>query len=257
MVCPQEQFSESGQTALGAESTVEAVLNSRLLARDHRPGNATAADLLRPAFVSAFNSTHLKRFYPQEPWKIALGLLVGQPTILVAHHDDFAEGMTALEGEVARLRRVAPSLSSPSLIETVRQTHWRRTAGHGKTELQFFSRRFEFQLEGSEPSELTLSRRLPPGAQLRRATLDGREIPFTRDDGLFRSTVDCVPPGWHRLELELVDPPAKQTYNPSLFQTAGVFARRAASEFRDGFLTRNHLGRKFSGLLSAGLRLNR
>lgn len=257
MVCPQEHFSEAAQIALGAESGVEAIVNSRLLPRDHRTGNATAADLLRPAFTSSFNSTHLQRFYPTEPWKIALGLLVGKPAILVAHHDDFSDGMVALEGEVRRLRRVVPALRSPSLIETVRQTHWRRNTGKGVPELYFFTRRFEFQHEGSVPSEITLIRRLHPALELRRATLDGREVPYTRGDGFFKSTISDVEPGRHRLELELVDPPAKKTYRLPPLQSASVFARRVASEFRDGFMMRSRLGRKFSGVLSEGLRLNR
>ncbi len=238
MVCPQERFSRAALGTLANEPGIEAVVNSRFLPRDHRPGTITAADLLRPAFTGYHGCTLIKRFYPEEPWKLSLARFIGQPALLVEHHGYFRHGTGPLEQEVTRLRDADPGFTSPPITEVVRQTHWRRIPAPGQLELLVLTRRLDFHVAGPGPTAVTLLRPLSPDIDLSGVRLDGQEVAFQRTNTHLTVQVPDLAPGDHRFELLFAAPPAARPYRRSFVHRAGIAARRSVSEFRDRVLAR-------------------
>jgi hypothetical protein len=239
MVCPQERFSRAALGALAAEPGIEAVVNSRFLPRDHQPGHVTAAELLRPAFAGYHGCTLIKRFYPEESWKLALARFLGQPALLVEHHAYFRSGTGPLEQEVARLRTADPGFTSPPIADVVRQTHWRRIPAPGQLELFVLTRRLDFQVTGPGPTQVTLFRPLKAEVDLAGVRLNGREVAFSRTTDLLSVHLPDLARGEHRFELRFAAPPAARPYRRSLSQRTGIALRRTASEFRDRVLARH------------------
>jgi hypothetical protein len=233
MVCPQERFSSAALAAVGSEPGIEAMINSRFLPRDHQPGTLTAADLLQPAFVGYHGCTLLKRFYPEERWKIALGQFLGQPSLLVEHHEYFRRGTEPLEKEVARLRAATPDLTSPPITTVIRQTHWRRDAGPGHLEIRAFTRRLDFTLAGPGPTHVTVHRHLDPAFALQGFRLDGRDVAFERTGSEITLNLPALPAGAHCLELVPAPQAPARPYDPSRSQRISIAMRRALSELRD------------------------
>ncbi len=238
MVCPQERFSRAALGTLAAEPGIEAVVNSRFLPRDHQRGTITAADLLRPAFTGYHGCTLIKRFYPNETWKLALARFLGQPALLVEHHAYFRSGTGPLEQDVALLRAADPGFTSPPITDVVRRTHWRRTPAPGQLELLVLTRRLDFQVEGPGPTQVTLLRPLSADVDLAGVQLDGREVAFQRTKDLITVHLPDLPPGEHQFEVRLVTPPPARPYRPSMSRRAGIALRRVVSEFRDRVLAR-------------------
>jgi hypothetical protein len=233
MVCPQERFSRAAFATLGAEPGIEAMVNSRFLPRDYQAGALTAADLLQPAFVAYHGCTLLKRFYPEERWKIALGQFLGQPSLLVEHHEYFRRGTKPLEAEVARLRAATPELTSPPITTVVRQTHWRRDAGHGRLEIRAFTRRLDFDLAGPDPTHVTVHRHLDSSFALHGFRLDGRDVAFARTGSEITLNLPALPAGTHCLELVPAPQAPARPYAPSRSQRISIAVRRVLSELRD------------------------
>ncbi len=238
MVCPQERFSRAALSTLAAEPGIEAVVNSRFLPRDHERGTITAADLLRPAFTGYHGCTLIKRFYPEEAWKLALARFLGQPALLVEHHAYFRSGTGPLEQAVAQLRAADPGFTSPPIIDVVRRTHWRRAPAPGQLELLVLTRRLDFQVEGPGPTQVTLLRPLSTEVELAGVRLDGREVAFERTNDLLTVQLPDLAPGEHHFELRLAAPPPARPYRRSVPQRAGIALRRVVSEFRDRVLAR-------------------
>lgn len=255
MVCPQERFSRAALSTLAHEPGIEAIVNSRFLPRDHQRGHITAADLLRPAFSGYHGCTLIKRFYPEDEWKIALGRFLGQPALLVEHHQYFRSGIGQLEQEVARLRAAEPALTSPPITDLVRQTHWRRIPGPGRLELLVLTRRLDFHVAGPGPTQVTLRRPLRAEVELEGVHLDGREVTFTRTADLLTVSVPDLAAGDHRLEFRFAAQPPPRPYAPSLPRRAGIVFRRALSEFRDRVLAREESLFNFVQRLTQILRL--
>jgi hypothetical protein len=233
MVCPQERFSRAALAAVGSEPGIEALVNSRFLPRDHTPSAITVADLLKPAFDGYHGCTLLKRFYPEERWKIALGQFLGQPSLLVEHHAYFRQGMARLEAEISCLRSITPALTSPPITTVVRQTHWRRVAGPGHLEIRSFTRRLDFEVDAASPTHVTVQRRLDPTFPLQEIQLDGHAVGYQRTGSQILLHLPALEPGRHRLELipaSVTPPPA---YAPTRPQRIRIVCRRALSELRD------------------------
>lgn len=255
MVCPQERFSGAALGVLAVEPAIEAVVNSRFLPRDHQAGKVTVADLLRPALADHRGCTLIKRFYPHDAWKLALARFLGQPALLVEHHDYFRYGTGLLEQEIRRLRTADPTLTSPPLIQVVRQTHWRRVSGPRQLEFLVLTRRLDFSVTGPGPTQVRLVRPLPATVNLESVRVDGRAVAFQRTDDGLAVTLTDLSPGEHRFELILSSPPAALPYDRSLPQRAGIAARRSLSEFRDRVIAREERLLRLSQRVARLLRL--
>jgi hypothetical protein len=255
MVCPQERFSRAALRTLAVEPGIEALVNSRFLPRDHQLGPITAADLLRPAFTGYHGCTLIKRFYPEETWKLALARFLGQPALLVEHHAYFRSGTGPLEQEIAQLRAAEPGFTSPPITEVIRQTHWRRTPAPAQLELLVLTRRLDFKVAGPGPTQVKILRPLGGDVDLAGVQLDGREVAFTRTKDLLTVDLPDLAPGDHRFELRFAPPPAARPYRRSAPQRAGIALRRVASEFRDRVLAREVSLLRFAQHVARMLRL--
>jgi hypothetical protein len=210
---------------------------------------------LRPALADSHGCTLIKRYYPHEPWKIALARFLGQPVVLVAHHDYFRHGTGPLEREIERLRAADPAFESPPLTQLVRQTHWRRTPRPGQLELLVLTRRLDFSIPGSRPTHVRLVRPLPATVDLAGVRLDGREVAFDRTEDSLKITLPDLSPGEHRFELILAAPNDPLPYLPSLPRRLGITLRRTLSEFRDRVLAREVSLLRFAQHVARMLRL--
>jgi hypothetical protein len=257
MVCPQELFSRAALAALAAEPAVEAMVNSRCLPRDHIAGGITAADLLQPAFLGYHGCTVVKRFYPQKPWKIALARFLGQPTLLVEHHDYFRGGPAQLEALVSELRTAEPAYQSPALIEVVRKTHWRRVTAPGRIEIKCFTRKLEFELLGPHQTHVTIHRQLDPNSPIQGVRVDGHETPFTSDGARLTAVIGPLLPGTHYFELQISPATPAPCYRRTFAQRAKIGFRRALSEFRDRVVARHQTSLEISKRIGRTLRLSR
>jgi hypothetical protein len=238
-VCPQEQCSIEGWRAFADNRRLLGMVNTGCLPRNIANTRVTVGDLLLPAQDALFGFPAFKRYYPGSMANYALALYLGKPAILVEHHPYFRDGLGASETFASDLRRICPSVRWPSLERLAVRTHWRRRASAGLTEIRFFTRRFELEVQPGDGPAYRIRKRVHDPEEVRSAKVDGLEVPFTLDGDHVVIDATFGSAGIHEIELELKPVPVPRAYPRDPRYHVGVAARRHLSEFRDNVLSRH------------------
>jgi hypothetical protein len=238
MVCPQEEYSLQAMRAFADSRQFIGLMSTACMPRNLTLPQLSGADLLSPAQDSFFGFPVFKRHYWNSMSVFAMSLFLGKPAILVEHHEFFRKGTAGAEEFVRRLGELRPDLKWRSLAQTVTRTHARRRVSESRWEIRFFTDTFQLEHEREQPVKYTLFRRIPETTCVERVRVEGKEVPFSREDGFlrFETQADCP----RTLSIQLVVAPKKptKTYAFGGKYQASVALRRLLSEFRDNVVAR-------------------
>lgn len=239
MVFPQGRFSTPAVLALRRGGYLAAV-NSTCFPTDEGAETLRMADFLRPAVTRFYGFPIFQRRYPRRLIDCAFDMFLGRPALLVEHHEYFRDGCERLEEFVRNLQEIDEGLTWTTLASQLMRSCTMREAAEGKTEVQFFTRRF--QLENSRENRATflLRKHEPSQETVAAVRAGGADVPFSFEDGFLFLELQ-VDPG-RLVDVEIIDRPRLLTTaadGPGVRYTMGVAARRALSEIRDNTLARN------------------
>lgn len=253
MVCPQEQYSLEGIRAFASSRQFLGLVNTGCIPRNLPEPQICGADLLSPAQDSFFGFPVFKRHYRTDMAVFAMSLFLGKPALLVEHHEFFREGPAAVEDFAANLASLRPGSSWTSLYDTITETHLRREVSAGTSEIRFFTDVFKFEHKSTERVEYRFIRRVPGTTDVRRVTVNGRNIPFnlTNDTLAFEFQADT--PGVQHIDVNVAPITPLDIDSTGFKYQVSVAVRRALSEFRDNVVARNQraldVGKSLSRLL--------
>jgi hypothetical protein len=250
MVCPQERYSLEALQALAASKRFIAVANSACIPRNLTEPRVRGADLLLPAQDAFFGLPILKRHYSNAMPEFAMGLFLGKPAVLAAHHELFKGGAAAIERFVADLKALRSDIQWMSTDAIAMGTHLQRRAPGNLRELRFFTDTFQFLPSADGPACYRAMKRLPRDAAVSQVLLNGRRIPHRRDGDLLtvEFTLERAEPV--RIDIESPLPAANVGYQSGAGYQLSVAMRRALSEFRDNVIARYGLPLKIARFLA-------
>ncbi len=256
MVCPQEQYSLEAMRSFSDSRQFLALVCTACMPRNLTAPEVSGADLLFPAQDSFFGFPVFKRHYWSGMGAFAMALFLGKPAILVEHHEFFRNGPSAAERFVSGLAQLRPDLKWTSLMETVTRTHARRRVSEGACEVRFFTDTFHLEHGLEESVEYRLLRRIPEATAVERVLVEGKEVPFARENGFLTFETHAHRP--RTLSVQVPVAPIKPTkaYSFGVKYQASVALRRGLSEFRDNIVARNRFALKASRLLMRSLKGN-
>ncbi|MFN0129752.1 MAG: hypothetical protein ACKV19_24060 [Verrucomicrobiales bacterium] len=255
MVCPQEQYSLTGIRAFADSRQFLALVNAGCIPRRLPEAVVTGADVLRPAQDAFFGFPVFKRHYWKDMSAFAMAVFLGKPTILVEHHEFFADGPGPVESFVERLRAMAPQVTWGPLENVVTRTHWRRVTGPGQSDIRFFTDRFQFEHAGATATTYRLLKRFPPSTLIEGLLVNGREVAFERSGDDVTLQIQADEPTAFEINVHITPVQPNAQLDRGLRYTASVAARRALSEFRDSVICRNRAFLRAGKALAKRLRL--
>jgi hypothetical protein len=237
MVFPQGKFSSPAVSALKKSGYLAAV-NTTCFPTYGDAGPLTIADLLRPAIMKFDGFPVFQRRYPRRLMDFAFDIFLGRPALIVQHHDDFREGYRPMEEFVAGLHKLEPALSWTPLSEQLTESCMVRAVSDRTMEVRFFTSQFRFKNETGRAA-FTFSKEEPSASAVANVQVDGKNIPFSIDNGLLTFEYEVEPS--QMIDVRIMDGQVRAIPHsrPGLKHTVGVAVRRALSEFRDGTLAKH------------------
>jgi len=239
MVCPQEQYSLEALRAFADSRQFLGLICTACIPRNLSTPQIHGADLLLPAQDSFYGFPVFKRHYWNGMAAFAMALFFGKPAILVEHHEFLRNGSVAPEEFAQKLAELRPDLQWKSLAETVTATHTRRRVSGDKWEVRFFTDTFQLEFELKQPIDLKLFRRMAETTRIERVRVDGREVPFSREDGFLMLETHLDYPQTLSVKVDCRSVKPTKFYSPGVRYQASVALRRGLSELRDNVIARN------------------
>jgi hypothetical protein len=239
MVCPQEQYSLNGIQAFADSRQFLGLINTGCIPRNMKEPSITGADLLRPAQDAFFGFPVFKRHYWKDMSAFAMAVFLGKPAILVEHHEFFASGPGGAEVFAQELRKMAAQAKWLAFGELTTRARWEREIDPGTREIRFFTTRLQFHHQAAEPVLYRFRKRLPIGAPLEKATINGKEVTTSRDGDDVVINWRAEAPEAISVELHITPIRPSQAHPRSVGYRSAVASRRALSEFRDSVIARN------------------
>jgi hypothetical protein len=254
MVFPQAWFSTAAIPALRANNYLAAV-NSSCFPINYKPGELRVADFLRPAITRFDGFPIFQRRYPQHLFHFAFDLFLGRPALVAEHHECFRDGCKTLEEFVARLYKVEPDLSWPSLTSQLMRSCITRSPSNGLVEVQFFTRRFQLINREAGPGRFLLSKYEPDSAAIQAVLADGTSVPFFFEKGFLKLEVRADTGQVRNIEIMDRQRLHQQADGFGIVHNTGVLLRRGLSEFRDNTLSRHGGLLKVAQSVARGLKV--
>ena len=256
MVCPQEQYSLEAMRAFADSRQFLGLMCTACMPRNLTAPGVFGADLLLPAQDSFFGFPVFKRHYWNGMEVFAMALFLDKPAILVEHHEFFRNGPGAAETFVSGLAQLRPDLKWKPLVKTVTRTHARRRVCKGRWEVRFFTDTFSLEHRLEESVEYRIIRRIPETTAVERVLVEGKEVPFARENGFLTFETHAHRP--QTLSVQVPVGPVKPTkaYSSGVKYQASVALRRGLSEFRDNIVARNRFALKAGKTLMRSLKGN-
>jgi hypothetical protein len=255
MVCPREEFTEEALRAFADSNQYSGLLSSGCIPRDSEIKTVRGRNLLSPVQDAYFGFPIFKRHYWKDISAFALAAFLGKPAILVEHHEFFGDGCHALNGFLEQLRAVSGRVRWQGAGDLARTTFRCRLSFDGMYEIQFFADEFVLELPEARNSDAKLFRKVPDDVQIEAVEVGGRGVPFTREGGFVKFTGAVDANG--ALEVKIRRVPVLQSYTvPSGWRyNARVAVRRALSELRDRWFSRNRTLLKLANRVMRMVRL--
>jgi hypothetical protein len=254
MVFPGGLFSTDAVSALRANNYLAAA-NSTCFPAGIELGALKLGDFLRPAVTRFHGFPIFQRHYPQRLIDFAFNMLLGRPSLLVAHHWDFRDGYLRLEEFLQQLRGVEPELSWPPLSAQLTQSCMMRYAETDLIDVCFYTRRFQLHSSHPNTARFRLSKPEPDSSLIRAVRIDGIDASFSVADGFLRLEVQ-MDPGQVK-DIEVLDHPRHSVRPTSLgaSYSLGVLLHRGLSEFRDNTLMKHPTALNVAKALARTLKL--
>jgi len=248
MVFPQGRFTSEAVAALNAAGYL-ATVNGDVCPRNVRD-TWVLRDLLEVAVTRFADFPLFSRRYPRDLAEFAFDLFVGKPALAVEHHGYFQSGYGELESFVDQLNRLDERLEWTSLAKVCSRAHLTKTAADGTVHVRFYTRRFSYQNNGTEPRTYWFLRRQAASNFGATLAVDGRECAWQREDDYLKTRLTLKAGETVNLAVSSTagSLPSPSAWRPTSVYTAKVFARRVAGELRDNYVdtTRVFVGRLIS-----------
>jgi hypothetical protein len=238
MVFPQGWFSTPAIRALRASGYLAAV-NTTCFPTDEESGPLTVADFLRPAVSRFYGFPVFQRRYPRRLLDCAFDLFIGRPALLVEHHQYFGDDCAKLEEFVSGLQEIEPALDWSTLSSQLARSCIQRSDCGNKTEVRFFTRKFEFTNTHNDHAAFLLKKYEPLQSTVSSVLVDGKNTSFSFDEDYLALEVALDPGRSVRVEIQEPTKDTGPARGPGLKYRAGVPVRRMLSEFRDNTLVRH------------------
>ncbi|HUA38732.1 MAG TPA: hypothetical protein VMA35_10110 [Candidatus Sulfopaludibacter sp.] len=255
MVCPQEQYSLEAMRAFADSRRFMGLMCTACMPRGLISPQISGADLLLPAQDSFFGFPVFKRHYSGGDLSVfAMSLFLGKNAILVEHHEFFRNGPGGAEKFAAGLTGIHPEITWAPLADAVTQTHLRRRAAETRWEVRFFTDTFVLSHKSETPMDYKLIRRMPDSTVIRRVTVDGTEIGFSRGNGFLAFEIRLDRPQTIRVRIEAMPVEPKRPASLGIKYQVSVAFRRGLSELRDNVIARNGFALRAGRLLAKTFR---
>ena len=257
MVCPQEKYSLQAMRAFSDSRQFLGLVCTACMPRNLTSPEISGADLLLPAQDSFFGFPVFKRHYWNGMGAFAMALFLGKPAILVEHHEFFRNGSAGAEEFVRRLAELRPDLKWKPLIQTVTQTHARRRVSLDTWEVRFFTDAFELECGQDDPAKYRLLRRIPEATVVERVLVNGKEVPFSRENGFLTFEAHAHRPQTLVVQVEVAPIKPTKAYPSGVKYQVSVALRRGLSELRDNVAVRNRFALRAGRLVIKSLKQTR
>jgi len=242
MVFPQETFSRSAMLALRENGFVGVASGNNTPVGE--PARSTVFDALRPSLLRyggppIFPRKLAKNFTSED---VALNALIGRPTLIAAHHDDFQDPADILN-IVSRINQMVPHVRWCSLQSAMESTCLERSTSNGISWIRPYATRAK--VPNPTTSSLQCIAEWPQASQVGHApatpTLDGiQSDPIEDDAEAIRMRFDIAPGGSRTIALKYnSNLSAPHTCESPFRPSMKIHLRRRLSELRDNYLSRS------------------
>lgn len=238
MVCPREEYSMEGIQALANSGEFLAMSNMGCLPRDLAKPSICAADLLAPMNSAFFGFPILKRYGFSDMAGLALASFLGKPAVLTAHHDDFRFSPDELRNHLSLISKTAGAPNWVGLGELVRKTCQQRRLSPQCWEVRFFADELDFTSPEGAQFSVAFIRHLPVTVEVSGVTVNGVEVPFTRENGTIRFERDLAAGEEIHVRMIRLGAPLVGPVESPWHANVGVAIRRFSSELRDKWLAK-------------------
>jgi hypothetical protein len=240
MVFPQGAFSSVCPEVLKRNGFLAAV-NTEIVPLDSQNSRTRIKDVWDVAILTYGDFPIFTRRYAFHGLEnFAFDLLLGKPCLIVAHHDFFKDNGFALVELMERIGSLKCNLHWRPLGQVIRRACRRRSLGAGVEELEMFGSELLVGNHSDQAIELRIRKRKSHDDLASKILCDEKLIAWGTEGEYFVFATECGP---HEEKCFRVLPPelTAREYRRPLRLKLAVAARRILSEFRDDYLSTNHL----------------
>jgi hypothetical protein len=235
MVFPQGVFSSPSLDVLKRHGFVAAV-NTEVSPVDAGLGRTLIRDvwdvaILRYATFPIFT----RRYASHGVENFAFDALLGKPCLIVAHHEFFRDGCSAVVDLVRRLNELTGALAWRSLGEVIRGAASHRVGQGGSYDIRMYGSELTWRNATPRPVRVVLRKKEHDAALIKSVRGSAGVLEWTVDGGelVFAET---VPPGTDAtFAVDYHEPPVTSRVRRPMRVQASVAARRLLCEFRDEY----------------------
>ena len=237
MIFPQGKFSTKAIRALKA-CGFHAAANSTPWPVDYRENPLTLRDRLDVAMTRYECFPIFVRRYPRDVFDYAFDALFQKPVLAQEHHVFFRDGYKVLAKLVDEITSFGSNVQWMPLGRAVTSSCMFKRVGKNEFALRHFSQVFKFTNPTTANALFSVEKPEQEGL-VEAVLLDGRKIPFEFDSNLLKYSVHLQP--GNELNVTIVyGQRVRSSRSLSWMDHFTVMGRRAASEFRDNYLSRNN-----------------
>src|SRR5579864_2847391 len=237
MVFPQGVFSSVCPEALKRNGFLAAV-NTELVPVDSENSRTRIRDVWDVAIMTYSSFPIFTRRYAFHGLEnFAFDLLLGKPCLIVAHHDFFKDGGTALIELVEKIGSLNCRLDWRPLGQVVRRACRRRTSGAGSEELEMYGNELLVENLSDRAIEVRIRKRRSQDDLVSEVLCDDHQVTWATEDGFLVFGERISPRGEKRFRVAYRDQTSAVPLHRSLRFELAVAIRRLLSEFRDDYLS--------------------
>ena len=233
MVFPQGVFSPECPGVLKRHDFVAAV-NTEI----SPVGDGAPRTLVRDAWdvaVLRYGSfpIYTRRYERHGLENFAFDLLLGKPCFIVAHHDEFRAGATALLALIGNLRSLNCALRWRSPLEVVRRAY--RTRRRGTVQVQMYGTEMLLANDGEVSQIYDVEKPEREPSSVARVVSGDSTLQRTHDAGRLRFRCELAPRAESLVKVGYTEPTNGRESRSAKYELS-VAARRILSEFRDEYV---------------------
>jgi hypothetical protein len=247
MVFPQGVFSSACPAVLKRDGFLAAV-NTEIVPADSQNARTRIVDVWDVAIMTYSEFPIFTRRYAFHGVEnFAFDLLLGKPCLIVAHHDAFKDGGTAL---MTLIREIGSLNCRPrwrSLGQVIRRACRRRHNGAGMEEVEMYANELLIENPLAQTVALRIRKKASEADCVSEVMCDEKPITWASEAGHFVFGVEVEPHGQRRFRVVYQEQADIGSVPRSVRFELGVAARRILSEFRDDYLSGSRFVRSPAG----------
>jgi hypothetical protein len=239
MIFPQGVFSSESPQVLKRNGFLAAV-NTEIVPVDAQNGHTRIRDVWDVAMMQYGDFPIFTRRYGFHGLEnFAFDLLLGKPCLIVAHHDAFKDGGTALVALIEKISGLNCKLHWRSLGEVVRRACRRRSDGKNLEELEMYSDELTVDNPSDRAIEVKVYKRRNHDEAPSKILCDEMPVMWATEMDHFVFGGRVGPRSENRFRLVYPERVNRESVTRSIRFELAVAGRRFLSEFRDEYVVTN------------------